>query len=67
MLASYETPKRPLTPDSIASGIPAPQARAALAVEWEPGDETNALTEATSAFDAVIQQILDAHLAAIRC
>ena len=80
-IASYETPKHPLTPDNIARGIPAPQARAAFAVEWEPGQEEAAITEATiahehvrdavlaeldAAFDAVVLQIMATQIAAAR-
>ena len=59
-IASYETPKRPLTPDNITRGIPVPPARAAFAVEWEPGQEEAAITEATTAFERVSREILAA-------
>lgn len=59
-IASYETPKHPLTPDNIARGIPVPPARAAFAVEWEPGQEEAAITEATTAFEHVSREILAA-------
>lgn len=70
MIASYETPKRPLTPEIVAAQGAAPlPARAALAVEWEGSDAMAteaALTEAANAYDAVIRQILAAHLDTIK-
>ena len=59
-IASYETPKRPLTPDNITRGIPTPQARAAFAVEWEPGDEESALTEMVAAYEHATREVLAA-------
>ncbi len=69
-IASYETPKRPLTPEIVAAQGAAPQpARAALAVEWQGSDATAteaAIAEAAHAYEAVLQQILTAHVAAIK-
>ena len=69
-IASYETPKRPLTPDTIAlHGAALQPARAALAVEWQGSDATAteaAVAEAAHAYEAVLQQILTAHIAAIK-
>lgn len=66
--ASYRTPEPSLTVDEVAATGADPQpARAALVVQWVPGQEEAALTEAQQAFDTVVSQIIAAHLAAIRC
>jgi hypothetical protein len=70
MIASYETPRRPPTPDTIALHGAAPQpARAAMAVEWQGAGVAAteaALAEAANAYDDVIRQTLAAHIAAIK-
>ena len=58
MKAEYSTPVPKIDPDVPRRGwleMGAP--RAALAVQWEPGEETAAIAEVTRAFDAVLARL----------